>query len=78
LALCAAAHAEEPAPAWTPGAALADERLESMRAGVAAPAGLQQAGVTLWDEPRKAPPPPRHAGADNAKSAVLTAAVIRQ
>jgi hypothetical protein len=75
FALCATAHADERAQPWAQSRAVAQERLAELRAGVAAPHGLQQAGVILWDEPRKAPPPPRHAGADSSGGAALTASV---
>jgi hypothetical protein len=75
LGLCAAAHADERAPLWQESRAVAEERLDALRAGVASPASLQQAGVILWDEPRKAPPPPRNAAADGGSGAVLTASV---
>lgn len=76
-ALCATAHADERAAAWPQGRALADERLGELRAGVAAPAA-QYAGVILWDEPRKAPPPPRQAEPGHGSCAVLAASVMRQ
>jgi hypothetical protein len=77
-ALCSSALADEPAQAWQQAGAVGDERLAALRAGVAAPATLQQAGVILWDEPRKAPPPPRNASTDNGGSALLTASVTHR
>jgi hypothetical protein len=43
---------------------LDDEELADLRGRLLAPMGLQQAGVVLWDEPRKGltPPPPRNGG----------------
>ena len=77
LAMCASAQAGERAPGFDASRAVADERLEALRAGVAPPAGLQQAGVTLWDEPRKSPPPPRNAAGEGG-GAALTATVTYQ
>jgi hypothetical protein len=77
LAVCAIAHADEQAQPWAQSRVVGDQRLEALRAGVAARM-TQQAGVILWDEPRKAPPPPRHAGADSGSCAVLAASVHRQ
>jgi hypothetical protein len=75
LALCSAAHADGQAQPWAQSRAVGDERLATLRAGVAAPM-TQQAGVILWDEPRKAPSPPRQASADNGGGAVLSASVV--
>ena len=76
-ALCSAALAEDQSQPWAQSRALGDERLAALRAGVAAPT-TQQAGVILWDEPRKAPPPPRSAGAENCACAVLAASVVHR
>lgn len=54
---------------------LDDERLDAMRAGLAAPAQLQQAGVILWDEPRKVLPPLRngnHSGSGPSVNVTVT------
>lgn len=77
LALCSAAQADERAQPWAQSRAVGDERLEALRAGVAARM-TQQAGVILWDEPRKSPPPPRNASADSVTCAVLATSVHRQ
>ena len=77
LALCAIAHADERAQPWAQSRAVGDQRLEALRAGVAARM-TQQAGVILWDEPRKSPPPPRNASADSVTCAVLATSVHRQ
>ena len=42
---------------------LQDEQLEKLRGRLALPTATQQAGVVLWDEPRKGLPPSR-TGAD--------------
>lgn len=77
LALCPAAHADERAQPWAQSRAVGDQRLEALRAGVAARM-TPQAGVILWDEPRKSPPPPRNASADSVTCAVLATSVHRQ
>jgi hypothetical protein len=74
LALCSTAHADEREQSWAQSRALDDERLAALRAGVAAPL-MPQAGVILWDEPRKSPPPPRNAAADHGACVLLTASV---
>ena len=74
LALCPAAHADERAQPWAQARAVDDERLAALRAGVPAPV-IPQAGVILWDEPRKSPPPPRNAAADKGACVLLTASV---
>lgn len=74
LAVCAIAHADEQTQPWAQSRAVDDGRLAALRAGVAAPV-MPQAGVILWDEPRKAPPPPRNAAADKGACVLLTASV---
>jgi hypothetical protein len=60
-AVRAVRDAEEPF-AHVESAPLDDERLAQLRGRRATPAELTQAGVVLWDEPRKGPPPVRNGG----------------
>lgn len=76
LAMCASALAQEqpdasaavaeaearPAFARVHALPLDDERLAQLRGRRATPGDLTQAGVVLWDEPRKGLPPVRNGG----------------
>ena len=88
-ALCTGALADEPAgvvEGQQPGglaAALSrepleEERLAQLRGRLATPTDLQQAGVVLWDEPRKGLPPPRNGAEASASVNVTTSFTIHR
>jgi hypothetical protein len=74
-----ASHAEEPGRVTVDvSRPLEDEQLAKLRGRLATPADLQQAGVVLWDEPRKGlpPPPVRTSGEPPSASSVSTSFTI--
>jgi hypothetical protein len=58
-----------------PGLPLRDEELEELRGG-SPPPMVQQAGVVLWDEPRKPLPPQRTNAIDSPSSNSIAGAVM--
>ena len=55
---------------------LQDEQLEKLRGRLAVPTATQQAGVVLWDEPRKGLPPHRTGADTSVNGSVSTSFTI--